>query len=431
MIACLAPVLEVTGCAKPSKAPLLTQEQRRVNLESFEQVWTTVRDKHFDPELGGLDWQAIHDELRPQIEQAATMSEARSVIKEMLSRLEQSHFEIIPAELYVDAGQAEAEGSRDGVTGLDVRVIASHALVTAVVKDSPADQAGVRPGWEIVRVGDDDDVASGLRRVAAEQEGKTWKDAMLADAVLSRLRGRIGDTVAVQMLDGQDRTVELEIALGKPRGKQAYRIGQVAPHYVWIDTHRIDEDIGYIAFNLFADPAYLMPKFNDAMKAFLDGGGLIVDLRGNGGGLGAMAGWMAGWLVAEREQSLGTMVEQDGALEFIVIPRATTYVGPVAILVDGLSASTSEIFAGGLQDLGRARIFGSRTAGASQPADVVKLPNADRFKYAVAKHVSRSGHVVEGIGVSPDVEVVPTRRDLLRGRDVVLEAAVAWIRGQE
>src|SRR5262245_1900481 len=78
----------------------LTAEQRRKNVEAFETVWQTVRDTHYDPKLGGVNWQEVHQELRPQIEKADTMAEARKVMGEMLGRLGHSHVGIIPAELY-------------------------------------------------------------------------------------------------------------------------------------------------------------------------------------------------------------------------------------------------------------------------------------------------------------------------------------------
>ena len=118
----------------------LTPEQREKNIKSFEYVWTTVRDKHWDPKLGGLDWQAVHDELRPAIEKADSMEQARSVISDMLGRLHQTHFGIIPADVYseVDANADDnkepggGEGSKkqshgeQGSIGFDVRVVGSQ-----------------------------------------------------------------------------------------------------------------------------------------------------------------------------------------------------------------------------------------------------------------------------------------------------------------
>jgi carboxyl-terminal processing protease len=96
-------------------------------------------------------------------------------------------------------------------------------------------------------------------------------------------------------------------------------------------------------------------------------------------------------------------------------------------LVDETSASTSEILAGGLKDLKRAHIFGTRTAAAALPSAIEMLPNGDGFQYAMANYVSQGGKPLEGIGVSPDVEAPLTREALLAGKDPALDAAVNWI----
>ena len=69
-----------------------TAALRSKNVESFEVVWKTIRDKHFDPKLGGLDWQAVHDTLRPKVEAATTMKDARDLISDAIARLHQTHF---------------------------------------------------------------------------------------------------------------------------------------------------------------------------------------------------------------------------------------------------------------------------------------------------------------------------------------------------
>ena len=79
----------------------------------------------------------------------------------------------------------------------------------------------------------------------------------------------------------------------------------------------------------------------------------------------------------------------------------------------------------------RARIFGTRTAGAALPSVFSKLPNGDGFQYAIANYFSEGGQAVEGNGVIPDQEVRTTRRQLLDGQDPVLDAAVSWIRTQK
>jgi carboxyl-terminal processing protease len=144
-----------------------------------------------------------------------------------------------------------------------------------------------------------------------------------------------------------------------------------------------------------------------------------------------MAMGMAGYFIDKPDQRLGTMHMRQTPLKFTVNPRPPTYPGPLAILVDGGSASTSEVFAGGMQDLGRARIFGTRTAGAALPSAIDRLPNGDAFQHALADYVSEGGRPLEGVGVIPDVEVKLTREALLEGRDPVLDAAIEWVHGRK
>ena len=124
------------------------QAAGRLDLDSFEKVWSTVRDKHWQVKPGGLDWQAIHDEYRPRVEKAASHNEARVVIQEMIGRLGQSHFAIIPARCTRSWTTMEKD---QGLTGIDARVLDGHAVVTSLDPGSPAEKQGVRPGWQIER----------------------------------------------------------------------------------------------------------------------------------------------------------------------------------------------------------------------------------------------------------------------------------------
>ncbi|HST60703.1 MAG TPA: S41 family peptidase, partial [Longimicrobium sp.] len=94
------------------------------------------------------------------------------------------------------------------------------------------------------------------------------------------------------------------------------------------------------------------------------------------------------------------------------------------------TASTSEFFAGGMQALGRARIFGVPSAGQALPSLMPRLPNGDVLLHAVADFVGPDGEQWEGAGVIPDAVTPPARRALLAGRDPALESAVTWIGSQ-
>jgi carboxyl-terminal processing protease len=129
------------------------------------------------------------------------------------------------------------------------------------------------------------------------------------------------------------------------------------------------------------------------------------------------------------------MKTRDSELKFVAIPRLVSgrgervepFSGPVAVLVDGMTGSASECFAGGLQSLGRVRVFGQTSMGQALPALFDRLPNGDVFIHAWGDFVTGTGVRLEGRGVVPDEPTPLTREDLLAGRDRPLEAALAWV----
>jgi carboxyl-terminal processing protease len=410
------------------RPPALSAEDRAKNIESFEVVWSTIRDKHYDPTLGGLDWKAVHDELLPKVEKAESKAEARAAMTEALDRLHLTHFGIIAQEVAVKVDEDDHRGGF-GETGIDVRTVDGKAVVTALAPDSPALKAGIKMGWIVEKIRD-----KPVEAIMAKVEKAYAKSGMLAArkslAVLGRLRGDVGETVAVDFLDGQDKPVHVEVPLVEPRGIPA-QFSNLGVYHVIFTSKRIDGTVGYVALNVFFDPVNVIKQFAAAIKEHGGAEGIIVDLRGNPGGIALMSMGMGGWFVNEPDLKLGTMITRDGSLHFVLNPRPGRYKGPVAVLVDEMSMSTSEIFAGGLKDLKRARIFGVKTPGAALPSRVDVLPNGDRFQYAFANYISSGGKPLEGFGVVPDTLAPLTRAALLAGHDPAIDAAVLWIRSQK
>jgi carboxyl-terminal processing protease len=395
-------------------AAQLTPKEKQLNLDSFEVVWTTIRDKHWEKNPGGLDWQAIHSEFRPKMERADSMDSARAVLREMLGRLKETHFAILPLSVYQDVS---AEEGGDGSPGFETRVLADKVIVT----EGP----NAQPGWEVLSANNVD-----LRALAAKlQADPAVHELQLERAISARLTGPVGATRRYVFADGGGNRVTRDLKLALPRGEWA-GFGNLPPMPVWFESKKLG-NTGYFRFNVFLDLVRVMTEFGDAVQQCARCDGLIIDVRGNPGGIGAMAMGMAGWLVDKPGERLGTMYMRGATLNFIINPRAHAFDGPVAVLVDGSSASTAEIFAGGLQDLGRAHVFGTRTAAAALPSVITKLPNGDGFQYAVANYISEGGKPLEGNGVVPDVEVRLTREGLLAGHDAVVDAALDWIRKQE
>jgi carboxyl-terminal processing protease len=371
-----------------------TPEQTRRNLESFDYVWRTIREKHWSMPPAA-DWDRAAEELRPRVENAEDMDAVRKAMHDLISRLKQSHFNIVPGDVYETFGHSADPGtSPEGQPGFDVREIDGEIVVVSVEQGSPAAQAGVRPGWVVRKVGSTD-VRAQLARVLTAVEEPTSRGLILRRAAMSQMKGPVDSTIRIQFLDGNNKPVAAGIRLIPPRGNPA-RFGYLAGLNVWFEWSKTD-NIGYTRWNVFMDPVNVMAEFAAAVRKCTGCDGLIIDLRGNPGGIGVMAMGIAGWLISEPDQKLGGMKTKDTEVKFVVIPRPEAYKGPVAVLVDESTASTSEIFAGGMKDLGRARIFGSRTAGAALPSVFEKLPNGDGFQYAVANYTSESGRPPEAL----------------------------------
>ena len=135
----------------------------------------------------------------------------------------------------------------------------------------------------------------------------------------------------------------------------------------------------------------------------IGGDGIVIDLRGNPGGLAAMVMGIAGHFTPNHD-TLGVMKTKDSELHFNANPRLVSddgqrvepYAGPVAILVDGMTGSASECFAGGMQSLGRARVVGQTSMGQALPALFDKLPNGDVLIHAWGDFVTGTGVRIEG-----------------------------------
>ena len=407
-------------------AQTLSEAERQLNVQSFEKVWQTVRDRHWDPKMNGIDWPAVHDELRPKLDAAKSLGEARAIMSDMLDRLKLTHFGIIPGDVYKDL-----DGSLGGPSspGIDLRVLDGRAIVTTVEPDSPAARNGVKPGWEIARI-DGREVAPVLKRIGERFSSSTLNDMRLSRAVLGRLQGPTGKTVKVELVDGGGTAVPIELDRARPRGKSV-TFGNLPAQNIWAEWRKPRPDVGYVTFNIFLDAELISKTIQEAIEGCRNCTGFVLDLRGNPGGIGGIAMGVTSWFIDRSGMELGKMFMRGTTINFALFPRPEPFRGPLAVLVDGCSGSTAEILAGGLKDIGRARIFGTRSAGAALPSVIDKLPNGDGFQYAIANYISKGGQPLEGIGVKPDEEVRLTRASLLEGRDPVLDTAIDWIAKQK
>ncbi|ANM29397.1 hypothetical protein ABI59_07055 [Acidobacteria bacterium Mor1] len=421
----------VPAVAKEKAQPALDEQGRALALESFDYVWQTIHDKHWD--LSSIDWDGARSELRAEMEQAKSSAQVTRVLNELISRLGMSHFVIIDSEAYQEMSGLSGEGddgdrpSSGGDAGFDLRVHDGKALVTRVRPGSPAFEAGVRPGFELIKA-DDRTIDDLLERIDRGYAGTPMYECAASSAAQATVARAAGDTARAVFRDARGKKRKIEIQSTRPTGTPA-KFGYLPTMYTEFDSRELG-DAGYIRFNVFMDPPKVMKAYGDAIKEFSGKDGIVIDLRGNPGGIAGMAMGMGGWLVQEKGLHLGTMITKDTTLRLVLNPRLGSYEGPVAVLVDGCSMSSSEFMAGGLQSLGRARVFGTPTPGAALPSVIEKLPTGQGFQYAIANYVAADGNPLEGVGVQPDETVIPDRERLLDGGDPILEAALDWIESE-
>lgn len=390
-----------------------------LDLESFEKVWQTINEKHYsqaDLEKlpNGKSWAEIHDEYRAKVEKANSSAEARRLMSEMIGLFGRSHYAISGAE-----AKPKFRGREGGPAspGFAVEWVGGKALVTRVSPDTPAAQAGIRLGWELVSV-------QGVPLTGLYAPKQRMIDQLRA--LKNHVSGHYG-----QMLNYQFAHKRVALTLPEQNGSAGF--GFIQGLSVEREYRRLgkDQKACYCRLSMFLDAVRVLPEFEKWMKASTDCRGFVIDLRGNPGGIAIMANALSAWFVKESGIKLGTMYQRDLTLKFVIIPRLEATDAPLAILLDGGSASTSEIMAGGLRDLKRARIFGTQSAGAALPSLIEQLPNGDLFQFAVANYVSEDGKELEGRGVTPDVVAPHTRAALDAQKDRALDAALDWIYGSQ
>jgi carboxyl-terminal processing protease len=425
-------------------APPRVSAEAATREETFEIVWKTIRDQFYDPTFGGIDWDKVRARYAPRVAQTTSNEELHSLLQMMLNELHQSHFLIIPPDAIPkfpsadgedgnEAGADEAliaklKGGNNRLTeqltngiGIDLRIIDGTAVVTRVEPGSSAARAGLRPGFVIKRA---DGVSLDLV-IEETLKHPMWQTIIRPEMhevlLAGYINGEADSSVRLQYLDGKNRQRTVTVQREKLNGEMSPPIGNLPSMFTVFESKRLPRGFGYIRFNAFVPPA--MEKLCSALRTMRDAPGIVIDLRGNLGGLIGMIGGLAG-LIDERQISLGTMQMRGSQSDFYTFPQTAPYSGSIVVLIDGATQSAAEIFASGMQENHRAMVVGERSAGNTLPSVIKELPTGALFQYGFANFRSTRGTMLEGRGVTPDVNIKMDRKSLLSGRDPQLATAV-------
>lgn len=333
--------------------------------------WRLVNQSYVAPEkFEGIRWKRLRQKaLENSIE---TSEQAYNAIETMLLPLNDPYTRLLRPDDYT-VMKASNEGSLSGV-GLQLGhpPNADTIVVIAPLEGSPAADAGVTSGTEILSV-----------------DGESV-DALGLEATAARLRGAVGSQVLVKLRPPQGELTEISLE------RRTIDLRPVRTRRLRSDAHTL----GYLRITQFSEGVPTQVK--EALEELSDRNveGLVLDLRNNSGGLVS-----AGLAVADVFLDQDPIVEtrnRDGIADPIQAGPGELYSGPMVTLVNSGTASASEILAGALQDDGRSLLLGEKTFGKGLIQTLTNLSDGSGLAVTVAGYVTPSGRDIQGQGIQPD-----------------------------
>ena len=333
--------------------------------------WRLVNQSYVDPGVfDTIRWKRLRQKaLENTIE---TSEQAYSAIETMLLPLNDPYTRLLRPEDYT-VMKASNEGSLSGV-GLQLGHPPNRdaIVVIAPLEGSPAADAGVVSGTEILEVDGERVEALGLEATAA------------------RLRGAVGSQVLLTLVPPQGQPEEISLE------RRTIDLRPVRTRRLRSDAHTL----GYLRITQFSEgvPAQVREALEELSDKNVEG--LVLDLRNNSGGL-VSAGLAVADVFLDQEPIVETR-NRDGIADPIQAGAGELYSGPMVTLVNRGTASASEILAGALQDDGRSLLLGDKTFGKGLIQTLTNLSDGSGLAVTVAGYLTPSGRDIQGQGIRPD-----------------------------
>jgi carboxyl-terminal processing protease len=406
----------VGNTAPPAGVALDSDTRQR----AYDFVWTRVNDAYVDPNLNGVDWKRIGQEHQTAIVNAPTDDAFWKRLDLMVAELGDAHTRVLSAKQY-----ANHKDKLSYSVGLGVTDVQGELIVTSVAKDSAAEKAGIVKGNKLLRI--EGIEASDWWRLQLSKARKNSTERAQAKSIKRILNSgdldAPSDSIALQIERNDGSSMEVSLLRADLSRKDS------------LTSKMLDENYGYLRLTGFE--ASLSKEVQASYDKVRAAQGLVIDLRGNGGGSLGLSLAMMNQLV-QGNIAIGKRITRTGKSPTMLFGLISTgklelelrgvqnpYLGPVVVLVDGDSASASEFFAGSLQSIGRAKVIGETSCGCLLGyLGYANVPGGGALAYSEIDFAPVNGKRIEGVGVIPDQTVTLTKADLRNNKDTGLEAAL-------
>ena len=332
----------------------------------FEKTWRVINKDYYDPTLNHQNWDRWKYRYQNKIH---TEDDAKVAIDTMIASLDEQYTKFLTKEDFEDLTTSIT--SKIYGIGVNIYSNAGKIEIFNVIPSTPADLAGLQQG-----------------DIITEINGKDINGMNVSD-VATLVRGPENSYVELLIIRNKERLIK--------------RIQRKEIKIKNVKSSILDGHIGYIQIVSFMGET-TPDEFLDAIKNTNNTDSLIIDLRGNTGGLLDNAVFIANMFIKQGE--IVEIIYRNANKKVInAMPNYDTIDKPLVVLVNGASASASEILSGALKDTHKAILVGKKTFGKGLVQKVVPLPNRTGLNVTIAKYLTPNGVDINKLGIKPDIEI--------------------------
>ena len=372
--------------------PVLAQTPQSL----YDRAWKLVNAKFVDQTNNEQDWSRWRHRYDNVIKDD---EDAYVAIESMVSSLNDVYTKFLNPKDFKEENES-IQGSLQGI-GVQIGVRDGKLLVIAPIEDTPGERAGLKAEDEILEI-----------------NGKSTK-GITVDAAAEQIRGPEGTKVTLLVKRGKEPAKTYTITREKIEIKS---VSTKAPEFV-----KIPDNLGYIRLSSFIS-RNATSEFEQALVENFDKDGLIIDLRSNPGGLLTNAIYIADMLLDSKV--IVSTVDREGYKDTTRANQRTLTNQPIVVIINGGSASASEILSGALKDNKRAIIVGKKSFGKGLVQEINRLPGGSAMHITIQKYLTPNGTDINKKGIKPDYEVDLTEEDVKKERDPQLAKAIELLNGQ-